>query len=64
MERYNRRPVINDFWEEFPLFFNGDLGLHLLPIERQLGPAFQHYKEHHKAIINGFEDFLKHACIE
>ncbi len=63
-ERYNRRPIINDFWEEFPLFFNGDEGLDLLPIERQLGPAFQHYKENHKALFNGFEDFLKHAGIE
>lgn len=62
-ERYNRRPEIEDFWEEFPLFLNGDEIVDSLPIKKHLGPDYQHYKENHKAIFSGFEDFLKHAGI-
>lgn len=63
-ERFNRRPRIEDFWEEFPLFLNGDVGCPQLPIESQLGPAYEYYKSNHKATFNGFDDFLKHAGIE
>jgi len=64
VERFNRRPVIEDFWEEFPLFLDGNEEIATLPIKVQLGPAYQHYKENHKAVFKGFEDFLKHAGIE
>lgn len=60
-ERFNRRPVIEDFWEEFPLFMNGDEEHSGLPIKRQLKEAYNDYKRDHKAIFNGFEDFLKKA---
>lgn len=63
-ERFHRRPKIEDFWEEFPLFLNGDEVEESLPIANQLGTAYEHYKANHKAVFNGFEDFLTHAGIE
>lgn len=60
-ERYNRMPVIADFWEEFPLFMNGNEVHPELPIEQQLGPAYEYYRKNHIATFNGFEDFLKKA---
>lgn len=63
-ERYNRRPKIEEFWEEFPLFLNGDDDCQELPIKNQLGQAYNHYKTHHKAVFDGFDDFLKKAGIE
>lgn len=62
-ERHNRRPVITDFWEEFPLFINGEVECPELPIKSQLGSAYEYYKKYHKAIYNGFEDFLKNAGV-
>jgi len=62
--RFNRRPRIEEFWEEFPLFLNGEELDNRLPVKRQLGPAYNHYKQNHKAIFNGFDDFLKAAGIE
>lgn len=63
-ERFNRRPRIEDFWEEFPLFLNGDENCQELPVKSQLGPAYDDYRKNHKAVFNGFEDFLKQAGIE
>jgi len=63
-ERYNRRPIIEDFWEEFPLFMNGDETYPGLPIEKQFGSAYNHYKHTHKATFNGFDDFLNNAGIK
>jgi len=63
-ERFNRRPVIEDFWEEFPLFLNGTDECNKLPIRQQLGPAYEVYKKEHKATFNGFDEFLKQAGIE
>jgi acetyltransferase-like isoleucine patch superfamily enzyme len=60
-ERFNRIPVINDFWEEFPLFLNGDENCSALPIKKQLGPAYEHFIKYHKATFAGFDDFLKQA---
>ncbi|WP_326493327.1 acyltransferase [Marinifilum sp. D737] len=62
--RFNRRPVIQDFWEEFGLFLNGEDICSELPIKFQMGPAYEDYKKQHKAIFNGFDDFLKQAGIE
>jgi acetyltransferase-like isoleucine patch superfamily enzyme len=63
-ERFNRRPKIEEFWEEFPLFLNGNDDCPELPVKFQMGPAYEHYKKHHKALFNGFDDFLKQAGIE
>lgn len=63
-ERFNRRPRIEEFWEEFPLFLNGDEECPRLPIKFQMGPAYDHYRTNNKAIYNGFDDFLKKAGVE
>lgn len=60
-KRFNRRPVIEDFFEEFPLFLNGGDPCPQLPVKTQLGPAYDDFKNNHKAIFKGFNDFLKHA---
>ena len=62
-ERFNRRPCVEDFWEEFPLFLNGDEDCPGLPIREQLGPAYEEYRKNHQAIFNGFEDFLLKAGV-
>lgn len=63
-ERYGRRPKIEEFWEEFPLFLNGDDECPELPIKKQMGDAYDYYKKNNKAVFNGFDDFLKNAGIE
>lgn len=60
-ERYNRMPVIEDFREEFPLFLNGNEYYSGLPIKEQLGTSYEIYKKEHRAVFNGFNDFLKKA---
>ena len=67
-ERFDRRPVLTDFREEFVLFIDGDK-IEVYPelaeiIKFQLGPAYEHYKNSHKAKYKDFEDFLKAAGIE
>lgn len=63
-ERFNRRPRIEEFWEEFPLFLNGDDDYSELRMRRQLGPAYENFKKNNKAVFNGFDEFLKAAGIE
>lgn len=63
-ERFNRRPKIEEFWEEFPLFLNGMDECPELPIKRQLGNDYDYYKNNNKAMFDGFDDFLKQAGIE
>lgn len=62
-ERFNRRPVPADFWEEFPLFVSGDEVENYpeIPIRRQLGPTFHKYINEHKAKYGSFEQFLTAA---
>jgi len=60
-ERFNRMPQIEDFWEEFPLFMNGDEDNPKLPIKKQLEYTYDEYKKNHKAIYDNFETFLKEA---
>lgn len=65
MERFDRLPVVEDFWEEFPLFVNGnDVGKYpALPIKRQLGPTYERYIKEHIAEFENFEDFLQAANV-
>lgn len=65
--RYGRRPVTTDFWEEFPLFVDGDK-ISDYPelkaiIKRQCGPMYEHYLKHHKAKYDSFDSFLRAAGI-
>lgn len=67
-ERYNRRPRVTDFREEFALFVDGDK-IDQYPeiadlIRFQLGPAYEYYKNKHKAKYKSFSDFLKAAGIK
>ncbi len=67
-ERYGRKPVSNDFWEEFPLFIDGDK-IDQYPelsgiIKRQCGPSYENYVKNHKAQYNNLEDFLNAAGIK
>jgi len=63
-ERFGRMPVLEDFWEEFPLFLNGGDLNKKLPIKKQLGSGLEHYKQFHKSRYNGLEDFLRAAGIK
>ncbi|MBN2810098.1 MAG: acyltransferase [Deltaproteobacteria bacterium] len=57
----HRRPRIDDFWEEFPLFLNRDQRLAGNMMEKQLGEAYAHYKNQHTPLYDGFDSFLKDA---
>ena len=63
IERFGRKPVVDDFWEEFPLFVSGkDVDkFPTLPIKAQLGPIYERYVIEHIAEFENFEDFLKKA---
>lgn len=66
VERYHRRPVAADFWEEFPLFVdrsNIDQYASKIPIRKQLGDeeTYRHWLEHHKARYASLDEFLKAA---
>lgn len=65
-DRYGRRPVPKDFWEEFPLFVNGaDVDKYPeIPIRKQLRDGYDKYCSEHKSVFEGFEDFLHHAGIK
>lgn len=62
-DNFGRNPEIEDFWEEFHLFVDGDkVDKHPnIPIRRQLGAAYEQYISSHKAHFNSFEDFLAEA---
>lgn len=67
-QRFARKPKLLDFWEEFPLFVDGDK-IDQYPdianvIKAQLGPAYQNYVKNHKAIYKDFEDFLSAAGVK
>lgn len=62
-ERFNRRPTINDFWEEFPLFIDR-YNIDEFPIEiikRQLGTAYDDWLNTHKKTFNGLSEFLNYV---
>lgn len=66
-ERFGRRPVATDFWEEFPLFIDGhNIGEYpeLDTIVRsQCGATYGDYIKKHEAIFNGLEEFVDTALI-
>ena len=63
-ERFNRRPRIEEFWEEFPLFLKGDQLIKGLPVKRQMGDAYEHYRDNNEPVFDGFDAFLKQAGID
>lgn len=62
-ERFGRRPELKDFWEEFPLFLEGDEEFAELPIRSQLNESYDYYRENNKPVFHGLEDFLKQSGI-
>lgn len=62
-ERFGRRPVPSDFFEEFPLFVSGNEvdKYPEIPIRRQMKEAYEHYVKTHKAQFSSFDEFLKAA---
>lgn len=62
-ERFGRRPVLSDFWEEFPLFLKGTDDEPDIPIKEQLKEAYSFYRENNNPVFDGFEDFLKEAGV-
>lgn len=60
-ERFDRRPELKEFFEEFPLFMQGTDDSDKLPIKEQLGEAYPYYREHNKPVFDGFDDFLQSA---
>lgn len=61
--RFNRKPVPADFWEEFPLFVNKSNITQYpdIPIKRQLGRSYPIWIEKHESLFQSFEDFIEYA---
>lgn len=62
-ERFGRRPVPADFWEEFPLFIdktNVDM-FPEIPVRRQLKSAYSSWLEKHCADFESFDAFVDYA---
>jgi acetyltransferase-like isoleucine patch superfamily enzyme len=58
---YNRRPVIEDFHEEFPLFWSADTPVteeFLNVIKFQLGSAYEDFIAKNIPVYKSFDDFL------
>lgn len=65
-ERFGRRPVPADFWEEFIWFVSGDEidKYPEIPIRSQLGASYEQYKKEHHAKYADFDSFLVAAGIK
>lgn len=65
-ERYNRRPVPEDFFESFVYFVDGSNvdKYPNIPIKYQLGPGYEKWIKEHKAEYSSFDEFLKAAGVE
>lgn len=66
-QRFNRMPIEADFWEEFPLFIDGNK-IDEYPelaetVKRQLGSIYNEYVKGHRAIYSSFKTFLEAAGI-
>lgn len=67
-QRFNRRPQITDFREEFVFFLDGDK-IDNYPeiadlVRYQLGPMYNKFVKNHKAMFASFEAFLETAGIQ
>tara|TARA_R110002049_G_scaffold113107_1_gene263149 strand:+ start:1618 stop:2328 length:711 start_codon:yes stop_codon:yes gene_type:complete len=64
-EAYGREPRVSDFYEEFPLFIDGNKShkfkKEIPTIESQYGESYSNYVKNHKAMFTDFEEFLKQA---
>ena len=62
-ERFNRRPKIQEFWEEFRLFLGGEELVDGLPIKRQMREAYEYYRKNNQPAFKGFNDFIEKAGV-
>lgn len=67
-QRFGRKPLVTDFWEEFPLFVDGDK-IDDYPeiaetIKKQLGKSYNNYIKCHKAKFKNFTEFLQAAGVQ
>lgn len=65
-ERFHRKPEVEDFWEEFPLFVDKN-NMHLypnLPYRHQLGEHLPYWVEHHRRVFDDFDEFLEAAGVK
>jgi serine acetyltransferase len=65
-DRFNRMPVLEDFFEEFPLFVNGcDMDKYpahfVRTMEIQLDNALPNWKKNHRAVFRNFDEFIESA---
>lgn len=64
-ERFNRRPCIDDFYDDYPCFVDRtNYKKYPYPYETALGSHFDKWLQNHKKIFNDFDDFLKAADIK
>ncbi|WP_421919469.1 acyltransferase [Marinifilum sp.] len=63
----NREPTIDDFKNEYSLFINGDKIDEFIEsldkksgkwVRNNIGKSYEYYKNHHKAIFNGFDEMI------
>lgn len=61
-----RKPTIEEMYEEFPFYLDGDQEEPRLKlsVEYQTRGFYEEWKKNHKAPFNGFEEFLNAAGIE
>ncbi|NDV46033.1 acyltransferase [Paludibacter sp. 221] len=61
---YGRKPIIDDFWEEFPLFWSQkeDIPTEFYKkIKFQLGPAYDNFIKKNIPLYASFDDFIEDA---
>lgn len=65
-DRFHRRPKLEEFWEEFPLFVDKENidQYPSLPYKHQLGDSFDYWLKNHEKTFDGFDAFLKAAGVE
>ncbi len=64
---YGRKPVMEDFREEFPLFWTPDTqtsDAYLKTIRFQLGDAYSEFVKNNKPLYASFEDFLEDSQLD
>lgn len=66
-ERENRIPTVDDFWDEFELFVDGDKLEEFMntlskkqqkKTKKQMGKTYDLYKKNHKAMFKSFDDMI------
>ena len=60
-ERFNREPTVKDFLPEFGLYVDSHniKDYDQEQIKKRLGSKYDFWLKNHKAVFNGFDDFIK-----